>query len=130
MKPSLFVLFTAVLGALAAPISEQSSEQGQRKQYDIVMAPHVDIHGTLSRLHLNVVLERVFASFENRFFKGFSTHMTPAEVTLLRTVSHMLAIGEVTDVHPAASRNDAPWGLQRISQKDSIRSNTYPLDRK
>ena len=63
-------------------------------------------------------------------FKGFSTHMTPAEVTLLRTVSHMLAIGEVTELHPAASRNDAPWGLQRISQKDTIRSNTYPLDRK
>ncbi|KAK0622256.1 Alkaline protease 2 [Lasiodiplodia hormozganensis] len=130
MKPSLFFLFTAALGALAAPISEQSSDQSGRKQYDIVMAPHVDIQGTLNRLHLNAVLERVFASFDNRFFKGFSTHMTPAEVTLLRTVSHMLAIGEVTDIHPAASRNDAPWGLQRISQKDTIRSNTYPLDRK
>lgn len=119
MKTASFVLLNAVLGALAAPTQHRRRDT---KEYDIVMAPSADVAATLATLNLNVDMQDIFATYNNSHFRGFSGAITADEVATLNAMPEVMTVGEVVEISIAASRTTAPWGLQRISQAETISS--------
>ncbi|KAL1640477.1 hypothetical protein SLS58_006977 [Diplodia intermedia] len=132
---SLICLGAVVLGTLAAPHHSQPPTTNKRrsdntKDYDIVMLPDADLASVLAVLNLHPHMDDVLATYNNTLFKGFSGALTPHEATLLRAMPNVRAVAEVVEVNVAAeTRNGVPWGLQRISQRGTIHSSNYPLDR-
>ncbi|OJD32183.1 peptidase s8 s53 subtilisin kexin sedolisin protein [Diplodia corticola] len=129
MFTPLILLSAGLLGALAAPSQLLPKPRANTREYDIVMVPDADIASVLGILNLNLHVEDVLATYNNTLFKGFSGTMTAEEATILGAMPHVLAIDEVIEANIAESRDNAPWGLQRISQKETIHTSTYPLAR-
>jgi len=59
-------------------------------------------------------------------FKGFSGKFTQAEVERLKKIPGVDAVEAEVEVSVAATRSDAPWGLQRISQADAVQGAADP----
>ncbi|KAH7053164.1 peptidase S8/S53 domain-containing protein, partial [Macrophomina phaseolina] len=74
----------------------------------------------LEQLGLSPANDGVFATFDNARFRGFSGAITEDEVAVLRRAEGVLSVREAAQVVPAASRSDATWGLQRISQAGRV----------
>ncbi|KKY16231.1 putative glycosyl hydrolase family 20 [Diplodia seriata] len=133
---SLICLSAVALGTvLAAPHSQPPTTKGRRsntRDYDIVMVPDADIASVLAVLNLNSHMDDILATYNNTLFKGFSGALTPQEATLLSAMPNVRVVAEVVEVNVAEeteTRDGVPWGLQRISQRDTIHSRNFPLDR-
>lgn len=119
MYPSLaFLLAASSTLAVAAP-SPLLRRQNTR-EYDVLAAPDADVAALLEQLGLSPANDGVFATFDNARFRGFSGAITEDEVAVLRRAEGVLSVREAAQVVPAASRSDATWGLQRISQAGRV----------
>lgn len=114
MKAVSFVLLNAVLGAVAAPAQHRRRDT---KEYDIITGPGVDIAAVLASLNLDAA---TLTTYNNSYFHGFSGVLSDEMASTIELLPGVLAVGEVIEASISASRNTAPWGLQRISQTDTI----------
>lgn len=116
MKASIIFALNLLAGVLAAPANKSTEAT---KEFDVLIAPGVDIPTLLTSINLKLNLE-IFATFNNTHFHGFSGPIPSQGAESLAGLDKVLAVSEVVPIHANDVRSSAPWGLQRISQSGAV----------
>ncbi|KAB2578899.1 putative peptidase s8 s53 subtilisin kexin sedolisin protein [Lasiodiplodia theobromae] len=122
MKSSALLALATSLGAYAAP----ASLKRDTATYDIILSKSADVAAILSQLDITVDDESVTSTYNNSFFKGFSGSFSAEQVEKLNGIAEVSIVDSALEATIKATRSSAPWGLQRISQTDSISNTASP----
>lgn len=109
---SLFTLASA-LGALAAPASQKDA-----KVHDIILPAGANVNAVLAAISKGPA--DVTAVYNNSAFSGFSGVFTREEAKILKKLTDVKEVAEEVIITAKATRNNTPWGLQRVSQSPTI----------
>ncbi|KAK7733633.1 hypothetical protein SLS57_000648 [Botryosphaeria dothidea] len=122
MKTSALLTLASSLGIYAAP----TSLKRDTATYDVILSSGADVASVLSKLDITVEDESVLNTYNNSAFKGFSGSFTADQVEKLGAIAEVSIVDSALDATIKATRSSAPWGLQRISQTESISNTASP----
>jgi hypothetical protein len=127
---SLLTLTAPPAGGLQSPRAAASGrirhERAARDSYIVVLKGEVAAAGVaaeaerLTRLHGG----RLVATYRHAL-RGFSARMSPQAAEALSRHPHVAYVEDDAIVELAATQTNAPWGLDRIDQRDLPPSVTY-----
>ncbi|KAI9740440.1 MAG: hypothetical protein M1834_005020 [Cirrosporium novae-zelandiae] len=123
MKFFIAVAVSSALGALSAPTLHRRDTEA----YDVIMTADADITSILAQINLSPSSDDVTQTFNNSAFNGFAGSITAAEASTLEDVSDVLAVSKQATISISATRSNAPWGLERISQTDAVSGSASSL---
>ncbi len=127
------VAFASVLVvclALATPVAAGQRSQGAQAEanYIVTLAPGAGNVAAVADAQLDrhggANAQRVFTSV-----RGYTARLTAAEATALAAESGVVAVERDGVVTANPTQNNAPWGLDRIDQRDRPLSGTYTFTR-
>ncbi|KAL1635750.1 hypothetical protein SLS58_010113 [Diplodia intermedia] len=122
MKSFALLALATSLSAYAAP----TSLKRDTATYDIILSKSADVAAVLSQLDITVDDEAVTSTYNNSFFKGFSGSFSAEQAEKLGGIAEVSIVDSALQATIKATRSSAPWGLQRISQTESIENTASP----
>ncbi|EKG15707.1 Peptidase S8/S53 subtilisin/kexin/sedolisin [Macrophomina phaseolina MS6] len=122
MKTSALLTLATSLGVYAAP----AQLKRDTATYDVILSSGADVASVLSQLDITVEDDSVHSTYNNTAFKGFSGSFTSEQIEKLGSISEVSIVDSALDATIKATRSSAPWGLQRISQTESISNTASP----
>lgn len=120
MRSSVFITLAAAICAYALPTAVQEANE---QEYDVIVSKDANIKRVLAAIARKTDDEVVKQTYSNSYFKGFSGTFTKAEARRLRTIPGVEDVDLQIEVQMLDTRPQAPWGLQRISQGETMSGN-------
>lgn len=117
MRFSTILSLAAAAGAYALPAVNDMAVEAE---YDVLISPAHDISKVLANIARKTDDEKLKKTYSNKQFRGFSGTFTKAEALALKKIAGVKAVDPVFEIELAATRSQTPWGLQRISQTETV----------